>query len=138
MSLRLRITLLCVALVAVVLAGFAITVNFLASTRIYGSLDDGLEAQANSILATLPPGTLDEALIESSRQALETEEAAGLLFQMGLLRPSALFVIPRLPRCSSPRRLAERAGSVRAQGGAATAPPSSYAHRFRLSQWRKH
>src|SRR5437867_8978604 len=82
MSLRLRITLLCVALVAVVLAGFAITVNFLASTRIYGSLDDGLEAQANSILATLPPGTLDEALIESSRQALETEEAAGLLFQI--------------------------------------------------------
>ena len=82
MSLRLRITLLCVALVAVVLAGFAITVNFLASARIYASLDDGLEAQANSILATLPPGTLDEALIESSRQALEMEEAAGLLFQI--------------------------------------------------------
>src|SRR5437870_12801647 len=83
MSLRLRITLLCVALVAVVLAGFAITVNFLASTRIYGSLDDGLEAQANSILATLPPGTLDEALIESSRKPWEREGAAGLRFRFG-------------------------------------------------------
>ena len=82
MSLRLRITLLCVALVAVVLAGFAITVNFLASTRIYASLDDGLTAQANSIIATLPAGTLDETLIQSSRQSLETEEAAGLLFQI--------------------------------------------------------
>ncbi len=82
MSLRLRITLLCVALVAVVLAGFAITVNFLASTRIYASLDDGLEAQANSIIATLPAGTVDETEIQSSRQALETEEAAGLLFQI--------------------------------------------------------
>ena len=82
MSLRLRITLLCVALVALVLAGFAITVNFLASTRIYASLDDGLEAQANSIIASLPAGRLDESLIESSRPALEAEEAAGLLFQI--------------------------------------------------------
>jgi signal transduction histidine kinase len=81
-SLRLRITLFCVALVAVVLAGFAITVNFLASARIYASLDDGLEAQANSIIATLPAGTVDETQIQSSRQALETEEAAGLLFQI--------------------------------------------------------
>ncbi|TMG01121.1 MAG: hypothetical protein E6I03_09680 [Chloroflexi bacterium] len=75
-------TLLCVALVALVLAGFAITVNFLASTRIYASLDDGLEAQANSIIASLPAGRLDESLIESSRPALEAEEAAGLLFQI--------------------------------------------------------
>jgi len=81
-SLRLRMTLLCVALVALVLAGFAITVNFLASTRIYASLDDGLEAQANSIIASLPAGRLDESLIESSRPALEAEEAAGLLFQI--------------------------------------------------------
>src|SRR2546426_8729771 len=82
MSLRLRITLLCVALVAVVLAGFAITVNFLASTRIYASLDDGLEAQANSIIATLPAGTVNETQIQSSRPALEEEDAAGLLFQI--------------------------------------------------------
>ena len=82
MSLRLRITLLCVALVAVVLAGFAVTVTFLASTRIYASLDDGLTAQANSIIASLPAGILDESLIQSNRQALETEEAAGLLFQI--------------------------------------------------------
>jgi len=65
-----------------VLAGFAVTVNFLASNRIYGSLDDGLEAQANSIIATLPVGTVDATQIQNSRQALETEEAAGLLFQI--------------------------------------------------------
>jgi two-component system, OmpR family, sensor kinase len=90
-SLRLRITLLCVALVAVVLTAFAIMVNFLASTRIYASLDDGLEAQANSIIATLPAGTVDETQIRNSRQALETEEAAGLLFQIRDASGSVLY-----------------------------------------------
>jgi len=82
LSLRLRITLLCVALVALVLAGFAVTVNFLASARIYASLDDGLAAQANSIIASLPTGPLDASLVEASRPALEAEESAGLLFQI--------------------------------------------------------
>jgi signal transduction histidine kinase len=82
MSLRLRLTFLCVALVAVVIAGFAVTTYFIARQRIYSSFDDWLTTQANAILGLLPPGTLSNPMAEPIRSQLNNQAAAGLLFQL--------------------------------------------------------
>jgi signal transduction histidine kinase len=82
MSLRLRLTFLCVALVAVVIAGFAVTSYFIARQRIYVSFDDGLTTQANAILGLLPPGTLSASAVQQQQSVLDNQAAAGLLFQI--------------------------------------------------------
>jgi two-component system sensor histidine kinase MprB len=82
LSLRLRLTVLCVALVGCVLAAFSVTTYFITSARIYASLDDSLSSEANAILATLPPGELSPVLIDGVRPALNTEGASGSLFQI--------------------------------------------------------
>jgi signal transduction histidine kinase len=82
MSLRLRLTFLCVALVAVVIAGFAVTTYFIARQRIYSSFDDSLSTQAGAILSLLPPGTLSDSKVEQTRAQLNNQAAAGLLFQI--------------------------------------------------------
>jgi signal transduction histidine kinase len=82
MSLRLRLTFLCVALVAVVLAGFALTTYFLAKRNVYNSFDDSLTAQADAVLAILPPGQLSPQLIEQRHDELDAQAAAGRLFQI--------------------------------------------------------
>jgi two-component system sensor histidine kinase MprB len=82
MSLRLRLTFLCVALVAVVIAGFAVTTYFIARHRIYSGFDDGLTAESGAILSLLPPGTLSESSVQQRRSVLDNQAAAGLLFQI--------------------------------------------------------
>jgi signal transduction histidine kinase len=82
MSLRLRLTFLCVALVMLVLAGFAVTTYFLAKRNIYNSFDDSLTAEADVILSLLPPGKLTPDLIQLRQPELDTQAAAGLLFQI--------------------------------------------------------
>ncbi|MEO8456701.1 MAG: HAMP domain-containing sensor histidine kinase [Chloroflexota bacterium] len=81
MSLRLRLTFLCVGLVALVLAGFALTTYFLAKRNIYNSFDDSLVAQADAILPLLPTQLTDES-VRAQRPQLDTQAAAGLLFQV--------------------------------------------------------
>ncbi len=82
MSLRLRLTFLCVALVVIVLGGFAAATYLRARTRIYASFDDSLTSEANAIVAILPPGAPDEQSMQAAHQALDTEAAAGSLFQI--------------------------------------------------------
>ena len=82
MSLRLRLTILCVALVAAVLVGFAVTTYVIARQGIYNSFDDSLNAEALAILGLLPPGSLSEPLGQATRSQLDTQAAAGLLFQI--------------------------------------------------------
>ena len=91
MSLRLRLTFLCVALVAVVLVGFAVTTYFFARQRIYSSFDDGLNTQANAILSLLPSGPLSNPMAEPTRSQLNDQAAAGLLFQIRTNDGSVLY-----------------------------------------------
>jgi Signal transduction histidine kinase len=91
MSLRLRLTFLCVALVVVVLAGFAVTTYFFARQRIYSSFDDGLNTQANAILSLLPAGPLSNPMAEPARSQLNDQAAAGLLFQIRTNDGSVLY-----------------------------------------------
>ena len=82
MSLRLRLTFLCVALVAVVLASFAVGTYFLANRRITASFDDSLVAQTDAILSILPPGPLTQQLVDQRRHELDLQADAGRLFQI--------------------------------------------------------
>lgn len=82
MSLRLRLTFLCVALVVIVLGGFAAATYLIARARIYASFDDSLTSEANAIVAILPPGAPNETSMQAAHQALDTEAAAGAIFQI--------------------------------------------------------
>lgn len=82
MSLRLRLTFFCVALVALVLAGFAVTTYFLAKRNIYSSFDDSLTTEADVIVSLLPPGKLSPELLQLRQSELDTQAAAGLFFQI--------------------------------------------------------
>ena len=83
MSLRLRLTVLCVALVGGVLAVFAVTTYFLASARIYASLDDSLTTEANAILCdACRPGELNPSMVDGCTASAQPEAASGALFQI--------------------------------------------------------
>ena len=82
MTLRLRLTVLCVGLVAVVLTAFSVATYLIASARIYGSLDDSLSAEANAVVANLPEGELGRELPEDARTDLEAQAASGTMFEV--------------------------------------------------------
>lgn len=82
MSLRLRLTFLCVALVMLVLAGFAVTTYFLAKRNIYNSFDDSLTAEADVIVSLLPAGKMTSELVQQRQAELDIQAASGLLFQI--------------------------------------------------------
>lgn len=91
MSLRLRLTALCVGLVALVLTAFAISTLLVARARIYSSFDDSLQTQANVITALLPAGSTGGELPGATRRQLETQAAAGALFQIRSAEGTVLY-----------------------------------------------
>lgn len=90
MSLRLRLTLLCVGLVGLVLTMFAISTFFFARERIYASFDDSLKTEAD-VVKSLLPADLGPELPQGTRSELEVQAAGGALFQVRGADGSILF-----------------------------------------------
>lgn len=82
MSLRSRLTALCVGLVALVLSVFAVSTFLVTRTRIYASFDDSLTTEANVVTALLPAGQQGSELPANTLAALDTQAAAGAFFQI--------------------------------------------------------
>ena len=83
MSLRVRLTLICIVLPAVALAGFGLIVSVIASKRLYSAVDDSLIAKTQAANSDLQPsaGSL-QSNIERRRTELDAQAEAGGLFQI--------------------------------------------------------
>ena len=84
MSLRLRLTLICIVLPAATLAAFGVIVNIIATTRIYSAVDEGLTAKTQAVNSDLEPSaaSISPLDIERRRTELDGQSAAGGLFQI--------------------------------------------------------
>ena len=104
MTLRLRLTLLYVALLAAALAATGITGYLIASHRIYGSLDGNLTLRAQAVEGALEPLGLDvsQADIESNRGELDDLASPDLLFQVRDSDGSVLYSSSQPPSGSLP------------------------------------
>ena len=84
MSLRVRLTLVYLVLAAVALAGFALVVSVIASSRIYNSLDDSMVSRADAV--TLDMAAFSRPLIRTDidalRPALAEEASLGTVVQI--------------------------------------------------------
>jgi two-component system OmpR family sensor kinase len=83
-SLRVRLALVYLALLAVTLAVFSLATCLIAANRIYAYVDDNLTVRAEGLIATLQP--LDTAIFQEdiarNRSALDEEASAGAMFQI--------------------------------------------------------
>ena len=84
MSLRLRLALLYVLLLALGLAAFSFGVYLVAQARIYNAVDSDLGDQASGVVAALEPleAPLTENDINSRRQQLDDAASTGAIFQI--------------------------------------------------------
>ena len=84
MTLRLRLTLLYIALLAAALAATGITGYLIASHRIYASLDSSLTLRAQAVAGALEPlgADLSQVDIEKNRNELDDLSSPDLLFQV--------------------------------------------------------
>ena len=84
MSLRVRLTLVYLALAALALGSFALFVYVIASSRIYQSLEDGMTSRAQVLVQDLgsPLAPISQQDIAAHRAALDQEASLGTLFQI--------------------------------------------------------
>jgi heavy metal sensor kinase len=104
-TLRLRLTLLYVALLAVALAATGITGYLIASHRIYASLDDGLTLRAQAVAGALEPleSQLGRADVENNRAELDDlASKTDLVFQVRGVDGSVLYSSSQPPSGSLP------------------------------------
>jgi len=83
-SLRLRLTVLYVVLLALALTAFSVTAYLIANERLYHSLDDGLAVRAEVVVSDLGPlsGAVSGEEIARSRRALDSQASGGAAFQI--------------------------------------------------------
>jgi len=93
LTLRLRLTLLYVALLAVALAATGITGYLIASHRIYSSLDASLTARAQAVAGALEPlgSDVSQADVNSNEGELNELSKADLVFQVRDIDGSVLY-----------------------------------------------
>lgn len=84
MSLRLRLTLIYIVLLAIGLAAFGLVVYLIAARSIYEGVDDSLRVRADAVESALQPirGGLSEEDIALNRSELDNEAAAGVIFEI--------------------------------------------------------
>jgi len=83
-SLRVRLTLLYLAFLAVALVAFGVTAYVIAAKRVYDNLDDGLSARVQTVDSSLESvaGPLSDQDIERSRRELDRQASADVVFQI--------------------------------------------------------
>ncbi len=129
MTLRLRLTLLYVGLLAAALAVTGITGYVIAAHRIYAGLDDSLTLRAQAVALALEPiGTeFNQEDIENNKGELDAlASKADLVFQLRRADGTVLYSSAQPPSGSLPHRWREtlrrrptsRAGSTRARARA--------------------
>jgi two-component system OmpR family sensor kinase len=93
MPLRVRLTLVYLALAALALGSFALAVYLIASKNIYQNLDDGMSSRAQAVIQTFQPLSqpISEQNITQLRQDLGQEAALGTVFQIRDLGGSILY-----------------------------------------------
>jgi two-component system, OmpR family, sensor kinase len=103
-TLRLRLTLLYVALLAAALAATGITGYLIAAHRIYASLDDSLTLRAHSVVDALKPlgPELSRADVDTNRGELDDLSSADLVFQVRDTDGSVLYSSAQPPSGSLP------------------------------------
>lgn len=84
MSLRVRLTLLYLAFLAVALVTFGVAAYVVAAKRVYDNLDDGLSARIQTVDSSLEgaTGPLTEQDIDRSRRELDRQASADVVFQI--------------------------------------------------------
>ena len=104
MTLRLRLTLLYIALLAAALAATGITGYLIASHRIYASLDSSLTLRAQAVAGALEPlgADLSQVDIEKNRNELDDLSSPDLLFQVRDTDGSVLYSSAQPPSGSLP------------------------------------
>jgi len=83
-SLRVRLTLLYLAFLAVALVTFGVAAYVVAAKRVYDNLDDGLSARIQTVDSSLEgaTGPLTEQDIDRSRRELDRQASADVVFQI--------------------------------------------------------
>lgn len=84
MSLRVRLTLLYLAFLAVALVAFGVTAYLIAAKRVYQNFDDSLSARVQTVDSSLEAvaGPLSEQDIDRSRRELDRQASADVIFQI--------------------------------------------------------
>jgi two-component system OmpR family sensor kinase len=84
MSLRLRLTLLYLAFLAVALVAFGVAAYMVAAKRVYDNLDDSLSARVQTVDSSLEglSGPLSEQDIDRSRWELDRQASTDIIFQI--------------------------------------------------------
>ena len=99
MSLRLRLTLAYLFLLAPVLVIFSVVVYVIASHRIYGAVDDGLESQISGIASLLPNDhALDTHDVQTALPLLRGEDTTGFSFTILDVNGGTLYESPQASR----------------------------------------
>jgi two-component system OmpR family sensor kinase len=92
-SLRLRLTLLYLAFLAVALVTFGVPAYVIAAKRVYDNLDESLSARVQTVDSSLDPltGPLSEQDIDPSRRELDRQASADVVFQIRDLNGHVLY-----------------------------------------------